>query len=157
MFFDDVMHLIFRKCNSFNKFNIQILSKLCNILSIQNKRRKISVFTQFYQGKGQIVCLLRLLNFIEYLKFASSIRVGGEVHSIRIFSDLMVLINHHDLVNCYGISVSKTTTDMFSWSYSQCRSHLSFITGFLTQVALRVPIMEQKLLTLSQNLFNSGL
>ena len=40
----------------------------------------------------------------------------------------MVLINHHDLVNCYGISVSKTTTDMFSWSYSQCRSHLSFMT-----------------------------
>jgi hypothetical protein len=52
MFFDDVMGLIFPKCNSFNKFNIKISSKLCNILSIQNKRRKISVFTQFYQGWG---------------------------------------------------------------------------------------------------------
>ena len=27
----------------FNKFNIKISSKLCNILSIQNNRRKISV------------------------------------------------------------------------------------------------------------------
>jgi hypothetical protein len=43
-----VMGLIFRKCNSFNKFNIKIWSKLCNILTIQNKRRKISVFMQFH-------------------------------------------------------------------------------------------------------------
>jgi len=50
MFFYDVMGLIFRKCNSFNKFIIKISSKWCNILSIQNKRRTISVFTQFYQG-----------------------------------------------------------------------------------------------------------
>jgi hypothetical protein len=48
--FYDVMGLIFRKCNSLNKFNIKISSKLCNILSIQNKMRKISFFTQFYQG-----------------------------------------------------------------------------------------------------------
>jgi hypothetical protein len=40
-FFYDVMGLIFRKCSSFNEINIKISSKLCNILSIQNKRRKI--------------------------------------------------------------------------------------------------------------------
>ena len=34
------MGLIFRKCNSFDNFNIKISSKLCNILSIQNKGEK---------------------------------------------------------------------------------------------------------------------
>jgi hypothetical protein len=55
MFFNDVMGLIFRKCNSVNKINIKISSKLCNILSIQNKRRKIS-FYAILSGLG-IDCL----------------------------------------------------------------------------------------------------
>ena len=44
MFFDDVMGLIFRKCNSFNKFNMKISSKLCNILSIQNKVKNLGFY-----------------------------------------------------------------------------------------------------------------
>ena len=41
IFFDDVMRLIFRKCNSFDKFNMKISSKLCNILSSKQKVKNI--------------------------------------------------------------------------------------------------------------------
>ena len=45
MFFDDVMGLIFRKCNSFNKFSIKISSKLCNI---QTKGEKYILSGTFF-------------------------------------------------------------------------------------------------------------
>jgi hypothetical protein len=45
--------LIFRKCNSFNKFNIKISSMLCNILSIQNKRRKSRFLRNFIMGRDR--------------------------------------------------------------------------------------------------------
>ena len=54
MFFNDVMGLIFRKCNSVNKINIKISSKLCNILSIQNKRRKISFLRNFIRVRDRL-------------------------------------------------------------------------------------------------------
>ena len=44
MFFDDVMGLIFPKCNSFNKFNIKISSKLCNILSSKQKVKNLGFY-----------------------------------------------------------------------------------------------------------------
>jgi hypothetical protein len=46
MFFDDVIPvgLIFRKCNSFDKFNIKISSKLCNILSSKQKVKNLGFY-----------------------------------------------------------------------------------------------------------------
>ena len=54
IFFDDVMRLIFRKCNSFDKFNIQISSKLCNILSIQNKSEKSRFLRNCIRGRDRL-------------------------------------------------------------------------------------------------------
>ena len=55
MFFNDVMGLIFRKCNSFDNFNIKISSKLCNILSIQNKGEKSRFLRNFFRGTDKFV------------------------------------------------------------------------------------------------------
>jgi hypothetical protein len=44
IFFYDVMRLIFLKCNSFDKFNIKISSKLCNILSSKQKVKNLGFY-----------------------------------------------------------------------------------------------------------------
>ena len=69
--------------------------------------------------------------------------------SIRIFYG-----RHHDLVDCYGISVSQMTTDMFYLSYA--------LSGFflihdisLTRLTWRVSLVEQELLTLPDHLSSS--
>ena len=51
---------------------------------------------------------------------------------------------HHDLVNRYGIhvSVSQMTTCSHSW----------LITGFVTRLTRRVPLVKQELLTLPEHL-----
>ena len=53
----------------FNKFNIKISSKLCNILSIQNNRRKISVLPPTITDlhKILITCIHLNDNIISYL------------------------------------------------------------------------------------------
>jgi hypothetical protein len=60
---------------------------------------------------------------------------------------------HHDLVDRYGISVSQMTTDMFHLSYtSQLFPHSRLITGFVTRLTRRVPLVEQELLILPEHL-----
>jgi hypothetical protein len=60
---------------------------------------------------------------------------------------------HHDLVDRYGISVSQMTTDMFHLSYtSQFFPHSRLITGFVTRLTRRVPLVEQELLILPEHL-----
>ena len=45
------MGLIFRKWNSFNKFNVKISSKLCNILSSKQKAKNLG-FCAILSGVG---------------------------------------------------------------------------------------------------------
>ena len=60
---------------------------------------------------------------------------------------------HHDLVDRNGISVSQMTTDMFHLSYtSQFFPHSRLITGFVTRLTRRVPLVEQELLILPKHL-----
>ena len=60
--------------------------------------------------------------------------------SLRKFSG-----RHHDLVDRYGISVSQITT-------SRSFPHSRPITGFVTRLTRRVPLVEQELLTLPEHL-----
>ena len=58
---------------------------------------------------------------------------------------------HHDLVNRYKISVSHTTTclplvESTSWFFP----HSRLVTGFVTRVTRRMPLVEQKLLTIPE-------
>ena len=60
---------------------------------------------------------------------------------------------HHDLVNRYEISVSHTTTCVplvvsTSWSIP----HSRLVTGFVTRVTRRIPLVEQNLLTIPEYL-----
>jgi hypothetical protein len=60
---------------------------------------------------------------------------------------------HHDLVNRFEISVSHTTTCVplvvsTSWSFT----HSWLVTGFVTRVARRMPLLEQELLTIPEHL-----
>ena len=69
--------------------------------------------------------------------------------SIRIFYG-----RHHDLVDCYGISVSQMTTDMFYLSYAL--SGLFLIHDIsLTRLTWRVSLVEQELLSLPDHLSSS--
>ena len=69
--------------------------------------------------------------------------------SLRKFYD-----RHHDLVDRYGISVSQMTTDMFHFVVSTSRSfpHSRLITGFVSRLTRRVPLVEQELLTLQEHM-----
>ena len=60
---------------------------------------------------------------------------------------------HHDLVDCYGIYV----TNDYGYvplvaNTSRSFPHLWFITGFITRLTRRVPLVEQELLTLPEHL-----
>ena len=60
---------------------------------------------------------------------------------------------HHDLVDHYGISVSQMTMNMFHlWYTSQSFPHSWLITGFVTRLTRRVPLVEQELLTFPEHL-----
>ena len=59
---------------------------------------------------------------------------------------------HHDLVDRSGISVSQMTTDMFHVNTSRSFPHSRLITGFVTRLTRRVPLVEQELPTLPQHL-----
>ena len=62
---------------------------------------------------------------------------------------------HHDLVDRYGIYVSQMTTDMFHLSYplpGPFLPHSRLITGFVTRLTWRVPLVEQELLTLPEHM-----
>ena len=61
---------------------------------------------------------------------------------------------HHDLVNRYGISVSQMTTDNVPLVVSTSRSfpNSRLITGFVTRLTWRVPLVEQELFTLPEHL-----
>jgi len=60
--------------------------------------------------------------------------------SLRMFNG-----RHHDLVNRYGTSV---TNDHRCVSLVRSFPHSWLITGFVTRLTRRVPLVEQKLLTL---------
>ena len=56
---------------------------------------------------------------------------------------------HYDLVDCYGISVSQMAMDMFHLcKYFQSFPHSWLVTGFVTRLTPRVPLVEQELLSL---------
>jgi hypothetical protein len=60
---------------------------------------------------------------------------------------------HHDLVNRFEISLSHTTTCVrlvvsTSWSFT----HSWHVTGFVTRVARRMPLVEQELPTIPEHL-----
>ena len=60
---------------------------------------------------------------------------------------------HHDLVDCYGISVSQLTKDMFHLCYTRPFRFVSWlITRFIIRLTRRVPLVEQELLTLQEHL-----
>ena len=60
---------------------------------------------------------------------------------------------NHDLVDCYGISVSQLTKDMFHLSSTRPFRFVSrLITRFVTRLARQVPLVEQELLTLQEHL-----
>ena len=61
---------------------------------------------------------------------------------------------HHDLVDCYGISVSQMTTDMFPLVVNTSKSftHSWLITGFVTRLIRRLTLMEQELLSLPKHM-----
>ena len=60
-----------------------------------------------------------------------------------------------DLVDRYGISVSQMTTDV-SLVVNTSRSfpHSRLITGFVTRLTQRVPLVEQELITLPEHILN---
>jgi hypothetical protein len=58
---------------------------------------------------------------------------------------------HHDLIDRYGISVSQVTKNMFQLSLTSLSfPHSWFITGCVTRLTLRVPLVERELLTLPE-------
>ena len=61
---------------------------------------------------------------------------------------------HHDLVKRYGISVSSTDHGYVPFVVSTSRSfpHSWLVTGFVTRLTRRVPLVEQELLTLPEPL-----
>jgi len=53
---------------------------------------------------------------------------------------------HHDLVDRYGISVSQMTTDVFHLSLTLSGAFIIHeITGFVTRLIRRVPLVKQEL------------
>ena len=62
-------------------------------------------------------------------------------------------LRHHDLIHRYGISVSQMTMVMYVplvVNTSRSFPHSWLITGFVTRLTRRVPLVEQELLTLSE-------
>jgi hypothetical protein len=76
---------------------------------------------------------------------------------VNLKSSLRKVYNrHHDLVNRYEISVSHTTTCVplvvsTSWSFP----HSRLVTGFVIRVTRRMPLVEQKLPTIPEQMCSS--
>jgi hypothetical protein len=73
---------------------------------------------------------------------------------VTLKSSLRKVYNrNHDLVNRYEISVSHVTTCVpLVVSTSRSFPHSRLVTGFVTRVTRRMPLVEQKLLTIPEHL-----
>jgi hypothetical protein len=72
---------------------------------------------------------------------------------VKLKSSLRKLYGrHHDLVDRYGISVTNDHGYVPLVNTSQSFPHSRLITGFVTRLTRRVPLVEQELLTLPEHL-----
>ena len=76
-----------------------------------------------------------------------------EVNALSKLLNRKCYSRHHDMVGRYGKSVSQMTTEMFHLSQTVLGPFLMHeITGFVTRLTQRVPVVEQELPTLPEHL-----